>query len=134
MLSPLEGCTSINMLPSSTWKVPLNLSCSFLYFAICKERLNSGAKIRQFSKYPMDYKEILTKKKYFGKINSLDTICLQSRTITNTIFLSPSIIDVFHKGQTLYIAPKLLYTRTCQNMKVIHNSDMFLYVTYFIEK
>ena len=74
------------------------------------------------------------KKKYFGKINSLDTICLQSRTITNTIFLSPSIIDVFHKGQTLYIAPKLLYTRTCQNMKVIHNSDMFLYVTYFIEK
>ena len=109
--------------------------CSFLYFAICKERLNSGAKIRQFSKYPMDYKEILTKKKkYFGKINSLDTICLQSRTITNTIFLSPSIIDVFHKGQTLYIAPKLLYTRTCQNMKVIHNSDMFLYVTYFIEK
>ncbi len=83
----------------------------------------------------MDYKEILTKKKkYFGKINSLDTMCLQSRTITNTIFLSPSIIDVFHKGQTLYIAPKLLYTRTCQNMKVIHNSDMFLYVTYFIEK
>ena len=29
---------------------------------ICKEHLNSGAKIRQFSKYPMDYKEILTKK------------------------------------------------------------------------
>ena len=30
--------------------------CSFLYFAICKEHLNLGAKIRYFSKYPMIYK------------------------------------------------------------------------------
>ena len=33
MLSPLEGCTSIRMLQSSTWKVPLNLSCLF-YFSL----------------------------------------------------------------------------------------------------
>ena len=30
--------------------------CSFLYFSICKERLNSGTKIRYFFKYPMIYK------------------------------------------------------------------------------
>ena len=31
--SPLEGCTSIRMLQSSTWNVPLNLSCLF-YFSL----------------------------------------------------------------------------------------------------
>ena len=31
--------------------------CSFLYFAISKERLNSGTKIRYFSKYPIIYKK-----------------------------------------------------------------------------
>lgn len=29
--SPLEGCTSIKMLQLSTWKVLLNLSCSFCF-------------------------------------------------------------------------------------------------------
>ena len=33
LLSPLEGCTSINILLSSIWKVPLNLSCLF-YFSL----------------------------------------------------------------------------------------------------
>lgn len=40
MLSPLEGCTSIKILPSSTWKVPLNFSRSFcfsLYACINKQ-------------------------------------------------------------------------------------------------
>ena len=31
ILSSLEGCTSINMLPSSTWKEPFNLSCLFCF-------------------------------------------------------------------------------------------------------
>ena len=39
--------------------------CLFLYFAICKERLNSRAKIRHFSKYPITIKEKFTEFRTF---------------------------------------------------------------------